>query len=116
VRTAGICSDNVVGSVGSFDVVPEEGEVPWIDYDPDKLDSEADPNMRLLSPLHVSVYPGETLYLPFLWYHHVSQRGSPRTIAVNHWMDPQFSDMKYSVYSALRQAREAVVAMESVIS
>lgn len=41
-------------------------------------------------PLVAEVGPGETLYLPALWHHHVAQRplpgtGNDRVLAVNFW-------------------------------
>jgi len=45
---------------------------------------------RSLQPIHVKVHAGEVLYLPALWWHAVSQRGtaadpSGATVAVNYW-------------------------------
>ena len=43
--------------------------------------------------VHVVLEAGETLYLPSLWYHQVSQahrKGDPYTIAVNSWYDMSF--------------------------
>lgn len=39
----------------------------------------------LPAPIHVSVRPGQTLYLPAGWWHCVAQ--GPRTLAVNYWHD-----------------------------
>lgn len=41
-------------------------------------------------PIVAEVGPGETLYLPALWHHHVAQRllpgpGNERVLAVNFW-------------------------------
>jgi len=64
-----------------------EGTVPWVTTNPDEL-----PNG--LSPIKVSVRKGETLYLPALWYHQVSQKGEEgRTVAVNFWYDMVFDSM-----------------------
>ena len=43
----------------------------------------------------VTVGPGEALYLPAMWYHHVSQSRGPGgepALAVNYWYDMQFDD------------------------
>lgn len=37
-------------------------------------------------PIHVTLEPGDTLYLPPGWWHHVRQSGDT-TIAVNWWYD-----------------------------
>lgn len=46
-------------------------------------------------PLIVDVHPGECLYLPAMWHHHVTQRrgddGEP-AVAVNYWYDMAFDD------------------------
>ena len=43
----------------------------------------------------VTVNEGEMLYLPSLWYHHVSQ--SDGCIAVNYWYDMQY-DIRYNYH------------------
>ena len=51
------------------------------------------------SPVTVTVGPGQTLYLPSLWFHRVAQVGNPNiggcTLAVNFWYDmaygPQYA-------------------------
>lgn len=55
-------------------------------------------------PLRVDVKAGEILYLPSMWYHHVTQTpdAEGRAIAVNFWYDMQF-DVKYAYLNALKK-------------
>eukprot|EP00929_Paragymnodinium_shiwhaense_P003128 TRINITY_DN103535_c0_g1_i1.p1 TRINITY_DN103535_c0_g1~~TRINITY_DN103535_c0_g1_i1.p1 ORF type:complete len:405 (-),score=95.85 TRINITY_DN103535_c0_g1_i1:288-1406(-) len=82
------------GDGSGFDTVLDEPreEVRWIAQDVGRLaaaalasESEAEPWAPFVQ---VHVRPGEMLYLPAMWYHHVQQRGI--TIAVNYWHDMQF--------------------------
>ncbi|GJP41956.1 hypothetical protein CLOM_g1567 [Closterium sp. NIES-68] len=54
-------------------------------------------------PLVCTIGPGEMLYLPSMWYHHVSQSPDEtgRTIALNYWYDMQF-DVKYAYYNLVQ--------------
>ncbi|XP_051188363.1 lysine-specific demethylase JMJ32 [Lolium perenne] len=54
-------------------------------------------------PIHCTVRAGEMLYLPSMWFHHVSQSPGPNglTIAVNYWYDMQF-DIKYAYFNFMR--------------
>ncbi|RKP28077.1 cupin-like domain-containing protein, partial [Syncephalis pseudoplumigaleata] len=72
-------------------LVPAEPRelVPWIPIDPDCCPArEQYPCYHLARPLRVTVQPGEVLYLPSMWYHHVRQQG--RTVAVNWWYDMEY--------------------------
>ena len=71
--------------------IPERS-VRWSPIEPEDLKgsrSGAPP------PLIVDVHPGECLYLPAMWHHHVTQRrgddGEP-AVAVNFWYDMAFDD------------------------
>ncbi|CAI5461036.1 unnamed protein product [Closterium sp. Yama58-4] len=59
-------------------------------------------------PLVCTIGPGEMLYLPSMWYHHVSQsRGETgRTIALNYWYDMQF-DVKYAYFNLVQSLTRA---------
>lgn len=91
---------------GEFKIVADpSGElVPWFPVDSESpspsLQSQY-PHARhdRATPLRVTVRAGETLYLPSLWYHRVSQRpdAEGRTIAINFWFDMAF-DFKYSYF------------------
>eukprot|EP00981_Chlorochromonas_danica_P009457 scaffold2708_cov158-Ochromonas_danica.AAC.5 len=68
---------------------PEE-RLEWIPIDPnDREDCIVRyPRYRYARPLQCTVYPGEVLYLPAMWYHRVSQ--TMKTVAVNYWYDMRF--------------------------
>jgi len=59
--------------------------IRWIPLDPDSPDLERFPYFKYASPVHCTLYPGEMLYLPSMYYHKVKQHGDSegRTIAVN---------------------------------
>ena len=51
-------------------------------------------------PLRVAVGPGQVLFLPSLWYHHVAQvpcRQHKWVVAVNMWHDMRF-DVKFAYF------------------
>ena len=64
--------------------------IPWSDWDASKYDASI--HSIHLKPLTVTLYPGDTLYLPSQWYHQVHQ--SDDTIAINYWYDMKY-DIKY---------------------
>jgi jumonji domain-containing protein 7 len=65
-------------------------QIEWIPIDPNKRVSavQRHPWFRYTRPLHCTVYPGEMLYIPAMWYHRVSQEC--KTVAVNYWYDMRF--------------------------
>ena len=73
-----------------MNIVPQSGQVPWITADPD------DPSLCFASPFSITLYPGDVLYLPSMWYHKVKQQEtSDKVIAVNFWYDMRF-DARYT--------------------
>jgi peptidyl-lysine (3S)-dioxygenase / protease len=85
--------------------------VPWSSVDPCPASPE-EMAMQASSfplyfdgpaPIRCTVRAGEMLYLPSMWFHHVSQSPGPNglTIAVNYWYDMQF-DIKYAYFNFLR--------------
>ncbi|KAH7687073.1 jumonji domain-containing protein 7 [Dioscorea alata] len=84
--------------------------VPWCSVDPYPPTKEAmDEQMSSFplyfqgpKPFQFTVKAGEILYLPSMWFHHVSQTPdhNGRTIAVNYWYDMQF-DIKYAYFNFL---------------
>lgn len=66
--------------------------VPWIAVDPARPERHLAPAFHLASPVTCVLRPGETLYLPAMWYHRVGQEGV--TVAVNYWHDMAF-DHRY---------------------
>lgn len=69
--------------------------VPWVAIDPLDPDYKKYPEYRAAHPLQVTLYPGDVLYLPSLWFHHVQQGND--TIAVNFWYDMEY-DIKYNYF------------------
>ena len=61
---------------------------------------------RLCRPIEVSLERGDMLYLPALWYHHVSQSVGEEKIcvAVNYWYDMDFSGGLYATSNYFRDA------------
>ena len=91
---------------GSFSVVDAEdhGEVPWIPIDPLQPDLERWPSYANAHPLVADLEPGDVLYLPSLWFHHVEQQQN--TIAINFWYDMAF-DVRYNYFKFLEKLTEA---------
>ncbi|XP_011662092.2 bifunctional peptidase and (3S)-lysyl hydroxylase JMJD7 [Strongylocentrotus purpuratus] len=87
---------------GEFQIVPDpEGHtVPWIAIDPLNPDLNRYPKYGEVDQIRCTVHPGEMLYLPSLWFHHVSQED--QTVAVNYWYDMEY-DIKYNYFSALEK-------------
>ncbi|KAL6844788.1 hypothetical protein ACP4OV_025447 [Aristida adscensionis] len=81
--------------------------VPWSSVDPCPASPEEAAAFPLYfdgpPPIRCTVRAGEMLYLPSMWFHHVSQSPGPNglTIAVNYWYDMQF-DIKYAYFNFLR--------------
>ena len=76
--------------------------VPWVGVDPCSASAaQSHPPFTHASPVTVAVRPGETLYLPALWYHRVTQEGL--CIAVNYW-----HDMSYGPGYGLSQVVQAL--------
>jgi len=75
-------------------------EVPWIAIDPLSPDLSLYPDFSKAHPLHVRIGPGDLLYLPSLWFHHVRQ--SDECIAVNFWYDMSM-DVKFVYFQFLEQ-------------
>ncbi|KAF8897538.1 Clavaminate synthase-like protein [Infundibulicybe gibba] len=52
-------------------------------------------------PIHITLSPGDTLYLPAGWWHHVRQSHGI-TVAVNWWYDMEMRGMSWVLLSFLR--------------
>eukprot|EP00398_MALV-I-01_sp_L67-1_P000575 gene575-465_t len=76
----------------SIRLFPSVPTVPWVC----RNISEDSNDLHIL---HVEVKAGETLYLPALWYHQVSQ--TELTIAINSWHDMEF-DCKWVYFQLMR--------------
>ena len=77
-------------------------EISWPSATPESLAQDGGP-----PPIVVTVRAGETLYLPAMWFHHVSQARCPDTkepaMAVNFWHDMTFDD-RFAAAKFLEQA------------
>jgi peptidyl-lysine (3S)-dioxygenase / protease len=63
--------------------------VPWIAVDPISPGAlQENPMLQYASPITVVVRAGQTLYIPAMWYHRVTQ--TEPTVAVNFWYDMAF--------------------------
>ncbi|KYN41660.1 JmjC domain-containing protein 7 [Trachymyrmex septentrionalis] len=71
---------------------------PWICIDPLNPNYEKYPEYRNTHNLKVTLRAGDILYLPSLWFHHVTQ--SHACISINYWYDMEF-DIKYAYFKAL---------------
>eukprot|EP00794_Sanderia_malayensis_P005279 gene5279-5946_t len=70
--------------------------ISWISIDPLGCgDSLHDKQYQKCKKFIAKVEAGDVLYLPSLWFHHVTQ--TDKTIAVNFWYDMQF-DIKYNYF------------------
>lgn len=93
-----------------FEVIMDAtGEIPWVDLDP------LAPGLKQVGRMRtVTVQPGQMLYLPAGWFHHVTQQcgqwdnGSPAPcIAVNYWYDQDYEGERY----VMRQLMSRLVEM-----
>ncbi|XP_063387895.1 uncharacterized protein LOC134673797 [Cydia fagiglandana] len=89
---------------GGWGIVPVKDEdetgLPWICVDPKQPDYTKYPQFKKAHKYSVSLEKGDCLYLPSLWFHHVTQ--SHGCIAVNYWYDMDF-DIKYCYFKMLEK-------------
>jgi len=82
----------------SFDLVP------WICIDPLQPDYMTYPSYKNAHKIQCTVRAGDLLYLPSLWFHHVTHEHS--TIAVNFWYDMEY-DIRYNYYRFVENVMKA---------
>ncbi|XP_075641088.1 lysine-specific demethylase JMJ32 [Castanea sativa] len=84
--------------------------VPWCSVNPCLSPENMEAEMSKFplyfngpKPFQCTVKPGQILYLPSMWFHHVRQSpdAGGRTIAINYWYDMQF-DIKYAYFNFLK--------------
>jgi jumonji domain-containing protein 7 len=82
--------------------------VSWISLDPEDPDAhQKHPRFKLASPLRITVRAGETLYLPAMWLHRVSQ--TCLTISVNYWYDMRF-DLRFCFYNVIQKLNDMAIS------
>ncbi|GAA5854601.1 hypothetical protein JCM8547_004904 [Rhodosporidiobolus lusitaniae] len=108
-----------------------EMRIPWTPVDPTNPDLDAHPRLKLARPLTVTLEKGDMLYLPALWFHHVTQTTSPFSsspsscpssppssssaqgiksmLSVNYWYDMR---MEGSFYATMQYLRRQVLALD----
>mmetsp|Transcript_11052 Transcript_11052/g.23699 ORF Transcript_11052/g.23699 Transcript_11052/m.23699 type:complete len:398 (-) Transcript_11052:325-1518(-) len=84
----------------TVDVDEGDDEVPWVEEEVEEVEEAV--GGRLIK---VVVGRGEALYLPALWFHHVTH--VEPTIAVNFWYDMDFNAPLYVLSKFLRNATRA---------
>lgn len=62
------------------------------------------------NPFHITLRPGDTLYLPAGWWHYVRQTGL--TIAINWWYDLEARGMTWVWLNFLRGETGSLLAAE----
>ena len=93
----------------SLELVPSGPDVPLVPWA-----SIIDPDLPCVlpsdvTPIYVTLKPGEVLYLPVGWWHHVRQAGDI-TISLNWWYDAEMRGMSWVFLSFLRGLGHVPVA------
>lgn len=87
-----------------FDTLPITAPpIPWVSVDPMAPDLDTFPEYANATKIEVRLEAGDMLYLPSLWFHHVTQ--SDDAIAVNFWYDMEY-DIKYNYYNLISNIKK----------
>ncbi|GIZ46742.1 hypothetical protein CKM354_000985500 [Cercospora kikuchii] len=83
--------------------------VPTPIWDPDEPDARASLYSKSSKPMRVTLYEGDMMYLPAMWYHKVSQSSGEEgySCSVNYWYDMDFSGSFWAQNNYLRETVEA---------
>ena len=103
-----LSSQNIERFESSDQIVPKEVDcdsVSWIAIDPLKPDLKRYPQYAKCEKYIAKVEEGQLLYLPSLWFHHVTQ--ADQTIAVNFWYDMEY-DIKYNYFKFAEEVSNIV--------
>ncbi|KAL7797433.1 peptidase family C78 domain-containing protein [Trichoderma ceciliae] len=77
------------GETFNLHLDPDSRPVPLATWDPDDPGRNPTPMSPFAKPLHVTLNPGDMLYLPAMWYHKVKQscldNGQGFVLAINYW-------------------------------
>jgi len=88
---------------GNFDVEEiNSNSIPWVAIDPLEPDIENYPLYKNSTQYKLRLEAGDILYMPSLWFHHLSQ--SQGCIAVNYWYDMEY-DLKFNYYNLLNKLK-----------
>ena len=86
--------------------VDDPPDLNWIVTDPDDPNVlQTYPEFKYAHPIHCTLYAGDVLYIPAMWYHQVSQ--NCLTIAVNYWYE-QIFDFRYVFYQTIQRMKSAL--------
>lgn len=87
---------------GKLEITPSPVDTPQVRWSslPDHSLSESLP--AEVKPIHITVRPGEAMYLPVGWWHHVEQ-SDETTIALNWWYDAESQGLQWAVLRTLRE-------------
>lgn len=85
-------------------------QIPWIACNPLKKDPKYKTFFDNAQPIVATLGPGDLLYLPSLWFHHVQQENC--TVAVNFWHDMAY-DGKYVHYKFLERLSQPHLASQN---
>ncbi|XP_072948049.1 uncharacterized protein JMJD7 [Epargyreus clarus] len=80
--------------------IENDAGLPWICIDPLNPNLSEYPEFEKAHRYKIRLNKGDCLYLPSLWFHHVTQ--SHGCIAVNYWYDMEF-DIKYCYFKMLEK-------------
>ena len=83
--------------------------MPWVKFPELTEDSP--------KPIILTLFPGDVLYLPSLWYHQVNQKEEQleefsAAIAINYWYDMDFDNGRFSWFNFLKNIKEYVELKE----
>ncbi|KAG6814184.1 hypothetical protein H0H92_000861 [Tricholoma furcatifolium] len=91
---------------GQLVIEPSEGidAIHWSSISAPHIPGALSPEAH---PIHITIGPGDTLYLPAGWWHHVRQLDGATTIALNWWYDMEMRGMSWVTLSFMRGVIEA---------
>jgi hypothetical protein len=72
---------------GPFELTPAGPTISMVDFDAPDLDLYPRFADALAAAVTVDLEPGDALYIPYLWWHHVRATG-PLNVLVNYWWAP----------------------------
>ncbi|XP_070172370.1 bifunctional peptidase and (3S)-lysyl hydroxylase Jmjd7-like [Polyergus mexicanus] len=88
----------IVNEISDSEQIANSTLTPWICIDPLNPDYKKYPEYHNAHTLKIMLKAGDVLYLPSLWFHHVTQ--SHACISINYWYDMEF-DIKYAYFKTL---------------